>query len=328
MDRITIVGMGLIGTSLGLALKKADLGLEIVGTDRDRAVSGTAKRMGACDSTQNNPLDAIRGARMVILATPVGGIREMLKLYGPELEPGVIVTDTGSTKAEVLAWAEEFLPDTVSFVGGHPMAGKELSGPVAAEADLFQNATYCIIPGKGADEDCSVNFKYGAKRDFNAWLATLGPDAPVRTLAELREWNLAHERAGAMKYGQARFDISDEMDVEVDRARNEADMARDELLSRTRGIDAVLAEYDLDAILTPGSRGAGLAARSGTPIVVVPFGFVPNEPTQPFPQGFDARPAPFGVGFTGANCSEPRLIELAYAFEQATQRRVPPPGVP
>ena len=182
--------------------------------------------------------------------------------------------------------------------------------------------------GKGADADCSVNFKYGAKRDFNAWLATLGPDAPVATLTELREWNAAHSRAGASKYGQARFDISDEMDVETDRERNEADMARDELLSRTRGIDAVLAEHDLDAILTPGSRGAGLAARSGTPIIVVPFGFVPNAPPQPFPEGFDARPAPFGVGFTGANCSEPRLIELAYAFEQATQRRVPPPGLP
>jgi len=181
---------------------------------------------------------------------------------------------------------------------------------------------------KGTDEDCSVNFKYGAKRDFNAWLETLGPGAPVGTLTELREWNIEHARAGALKYGQARFDISDEMDVEADRARNESDMARDELLSRTRGIDAVLAEHDLDAILTPGSRGAGLAARSGTPIIVVPFGFVPNEPAQPFPEGFDARPAPFGVGFTGADCSEPRLIELAYAFEQATQRRVGPPGVP
>lgn len=153
MDRITIVGMGLIGSSLGLALKKANLGVEIVGTDRDRAVASAARRNGACDSTQNNPLDAIRGSKMVILATPVGGIREMLKLYGPELEPGVIVTDTGSTKAAVLEWAEEFLPDTVHFVGGHPMAGKEISGPDAAEADLFQNATYCIMPGKNADPD-------------------------------------------------------------------------------------------------------------------------------------------------------------------------------
>ena len=178
---------------------------------------------------------------------------------------------------------------------------------------------------KGSDESCSVNFKYGAKRDFNAWLESLGPDAPVKTLGELRQWNLDHADAGAMRYGQSRFDISDEMDVEADRERNGADMARDELLSRTRGIDAVLAEHQLDAIFTPGSRGAGLAARSGTPIVVVPFGFVPNQPSQPFPEGFDARPAPFGVGFTGASCSEPRLIELAYAFEQATLRRVPPP---
>ena len=153
MDRITIVGMGLIGSSLGLALKKAQLGVEIVGTDRDRMVASAARRMGACDSTETNPISAIRGARMIILATPVGAIREMLRLYGPELEPGVIVTDTGSTKTEVLAWAEEFLPDSVSFVGGHPMAGKELSGPDAAEANLFQDATYCIMPGRGADSD-------------------------------------------------------------------------------------------------------------------------------------------------------------------------------
>lgn len=153
MDRITIVGTGLIGASLGLALKKAQLGVEIVGTDRDRGVAAEARKMGACDSTQNNPIDAIRGSRMVILATPVGGIREMLRLYGPELEPDTIVTDTGSTKAEVLAWADEFLPDSVHFVGGHPMAGKELSGPQAAEADLFQGATYCIIPSRKADPE-------------------------------------------------------------------------------------------------------------------------------------------------------------------------------
>jgi amidase len=127
-----------------------------------------------------------------------------------------------------------------------------------------------------------------------------------------------------MKYEQSRFDISDEMDLEADRARNEADMAKDELLSRTRGIDAVLEAYDLDAILTPGSRGAGLAARAGTPIVVVPFGFVPNDGGPPFPDGFEPRPAPFGVGFNGAACAEARLIEIAYGFEQATLRRVSP----
>ena len=81
-------------------------------------------------------------------------------------------------------------------------------------------------------------------------------------------------------------------------------------------------------MLTPGGAGAGLAARAGYPIIVVPFGMVPNAPTPAFPAGFDAKPAPYGVGFTGTACSEPRLIELAYAFEQATKRRVPPPLTP
>jgi amidase len=182
--------------------------------------------------------------------------------------------------------------------------------------------------GKGHDEDCSVNFKYGMKRDFNAWLATLGPSAPVKTLTELRQWNLKHEKAGAIRYGQSRIDISDEMDVEADRARNQADVRKDNRLSRAEGIDAVLHANHLDAILTPGGNGADLAARAGYPLIVVPFGLVPVRPQQqPFPAGFDALPAPFGVGFTGAACSEPRLFEIAYAFEQATRRRVPPPNL-
>ena len=170
-----------------------------------------------------------------------------------------------------------------------------------------------------------MNFKYGMKRDFNAWLKSLGPSAPVKTLTELREWNKAHERAGAIKYGQSRLDISDEMDLEADRARNEADMKKDNLLSRAKGIDGVLKANRLDAIFTPGGSGAGLASRAGYPIIVVPFGMIPNAPNPPFPTRFDAKPAPFGVGFVGASCSEPRLIELAYAFEQATRKRTPPP---
>ena len=181
---------------------------------------------------------------------------------------------------------------------------------------------------KGKDETCSVNFKYGMKRDFNAWLKTLGPSAPVNTLTELREWNVAHRKAGAIKYGQSRLDISDEMDLDRDRARNDADDRKDKLLSRDNGIDGALKANRLDAILTPGGAGAGLAARAGYPIIVVPFATVPNAPTPPFPGGFDAQPGPFGVGFTGTACSEPRLIELAYAFEQATKKRVPPASAP
>jgi amidase len=181
---------------------------------------------------------------------------------------------------------------------------------------------------KGVDADCSVVLKYGMKRDFNKWLDSLGPSAPVKTLTELREWNITHTKAGAIRFGQSNLDISDEMDVRADRARYDADRAKDIALSATHGIDEVMKANRLDAVLFPGSNGAAIAAKPGYPTVIVPFGFVPNAPTPPFPDSFDAKPQPFGVSFTGMACSEPRLIELAYAFEQATKRRVPPPSAP
>jgi len=180
---------------------------------------------------------------------------------------------------------------------------------------------------KGKDADCTVVLKYGMKRDFNAWLATLGPGAPVKTLTELREWNIAHAKADTLKYGQSNLDISDEMDVDRDRARYEADRAKDIRLAGTHGIDEVMNGERLDALLFPGSSGAAISARVGYPTVIVPFGMVPNAPTPPFPADFDAKPAPYGVSFAGRACSEPRLLGLAYAFERATKRRVPPPNL-
>ncbi|HEX4935555.1 MAG TPA: hypothetical protein VFV33_20380, partial [Gemmatimonadaceae bacterium] len=205
---------------------------------------------------------------------------------------------------------------------------------VATEAGAnFLNWPVCagLDHAKGKDAACSIVFKYGMKRDFNQWLASLGAKAPVKTLTGLREWNVAHQKAGAIKYAQANLDISDEMHVEADRARYEADRAKDIRLAGERGIDAALNAHSLDALLFPGSSGASLAARPGYPTVIVPFGVVPNVPfgqAAPFPEGFNPRPQPFGVSFTGTACSEPRLIALAYAFEQATRRRVPPPSAP
>jgi amidase len=182
--------------------------------------------------------------------------------------------------------------------------------------------------GRGKDEDCSIDFKYGMKRDFNLWLASLGPAAPVKTLKDLIAWNNAHQKAGAIKYGQSNLDISDEMDLEKDRARYEADRAKDIRLGGTHGIDEVMKAERLDALLFPGAGGAGIAAKPGYPTVIVPFALVANAPTPAFPADFDAKPGPFGVSFTGMACSEPKLIELAYSFEQATKKRVPPPLFP
>jgi amidase len=181
---------------------------------------------------------------------------------------------------------------------------------------------------KGKDADCSVVLKYGMKRDFNAWLATLGASAPVKSLTELREWNITHTASGAIRFGQSQLDISDEMNVQGDRTRYEADRAKDIRLAGTEGIDAVMKEKHLDALLFPGAGGAGIAAKPGYPTVIVPFAMVPNAPTPGFPAGFDAKPQPFGVAFTGMACSEGRLLELGYAFEQATKKRVAPASVP
>ena len=289
--------------------------LEGIEPDPNDPASGVCEPLTDGDYTPHLRRDGLVGARIGI---PRAFYYEPITLEGRSL---------GGLDEEEAALMEEAIAALVA-------AGAEIVDPTAVPSLVdpdpernFAAWDICVRgdQAKGSDSDCTVNFKYGMKRDFNAWLASLGASAPVQSLTELREWNLAHRSAGSMKYEQSRFDISDEMDIQADRARNEADMEKDKLLSFTRGIEAVLEVHDLDAILTPGSRGAGLAARAGTPIIVVPFGFVANDGGPPFPEEFEARPTPFGVGFNGAACSEPRLIEIAYAFEQATRRRVAPP---
>lgn len=197
----------------------------------------------------------------------------------------------------------------------------------------FLNWNVCsgLENAKGLDLHCSVAFKYGMKRDFNAWLKTLGDRAPVKSLTELRMWNIAHQRAGAIKYGQQNLDVSDEMDVQLDRARYESDRRKDIALSATNGIDAAMRENRLDALLFPGVTSANIAARTGYPSITVPYALLPVATTpgpNAFPSGFTPEPAPFNVTFTGMMCSEPRLISLAYVFEQATKKRTAPPAFP
>ena len=151
MDRIAIIGTGLIGTSVGLALRRAKVrNVELVGHDREPTNASKARKLGAIDRMDWSIPDAVEGARLVIIATPVQAVREVLTVIGPLMGEGTIVTDTASTKSDVLRWAEEILPVRVHFVGGHPMAGKETPGPEGAEADLFEGAYYCIVPGRRA----------------------------------------------------------------------------------------------------------------------------------------------------------------------------------
>lgn len=152
--RITIIGLGLIGGSLGLAMKAADLsGAEIVGHDRARDVANKARKMGAIDRAEHNLPRAVEQAGMVVIATPVLAVREVMQQIAPDLPDGCVVTDTGSTKERIMEWADELLPQSVSFIGGHPMAGKDAQGIDNAEAGLFRDRAYCLCPAVNAHED-------------------------------------------------------------------------------------------------------------------------------------------------------------------------------
>ena len=152
MTTIAIVGTGLIGTSLALAIKQSNLQVDVVGTDYDQSARSGAQKSGAFKKIESNLSNAIRGADVVIYATPVLAMREMMEASVNDFEEGCVVTDVGSSKKVVIEWADEILPESVSFVGGHPMAGKELSGPTNADGDLFKGKAYCIIPSVTAEK--------------------------------------------------------------------------------------------------------------------------------------------------------------------------------
>lgn len=151
--RIAIIGTGLVGTSIGLGLKKARLGYEIVGHDKEASASGKAKQRGAIDKSDWNLISAIDGAGLVILALPLAAIKPTMEAMAPHLGEGAVVTDTASVKQAVLEWARTILPPTVSFVGGHPLISKETIGHDAAAAELLAGCTYCLIPGAGAKSE-------------------------------------------------------------------------------------------------------------------------------------------------------------------------------
>lgn len=272
------------------------------------------------DYTPHLKVDGLKGAR-------IGVPRAFY--YSPAKPPGAKEPRGGLNpeQAKVMAEAIEVLRQQGAEIID-PADIPSVVDPDPKNNILNWNVCSGVDNARGKDADCSIVFKYGMKRDFNAWLATLGATAPLRSLTDLRNYNLANTARGAIKYGQSQLDISDEMDVEKDRARYMADRARDLALSAAHGIDAVMKAQRLDALLFPGASGASIAAKPGYPTVIVPFGAIANAPTPAFPEGFTAKPAPYGVSFTGMECSEPRLIELAYAFEQATKKRVPPAAVP
>ena len=272
------------------------------------------------DYTRNLRTTGLRGARIGI---------PRANYYTPTINPA-----TGNPAGGINAAQTAVMNDAIAVLQREgavivdPADIPSIVDPTPANNFLTFGVCSGLANARGLDTGCSIILKYGMKRDFNAYLASLGASAPVKTLTELRQYNLANRPRNAIKYDQAQLDISDEMSVEGDRARYLQDRARDIFLAGTHGIDEIMATQRLDALLFPGSGSAGIAAKAGHPTVIVPFGMIPNAPNPPFPAAFNAKDQPFGVSFTGTACSEQRLIELAYAFEQMTKRRVAPSATP
>jgi amidase len=220
-----------------------------------------------------------------------------------------------------------------------------LSAEGAFVADFYEIPNQADISAFGictafpAPTNCSTVLMYGQKHDLNAYLLAR-PNAPVHTLADIIAYNNAHA-AVALKYGQAIFLAANQLDVSpgsADTIRYQQDRQKDLQLTRG-GLDAVYngpdgihgTDDDFDAILFPRNGGAAAPAKAGYPSIVVPGGFAPvplPAPPNNFPPGFTPEPAPFGITFSGPAFSEPRLIAIAYAFEQATLHRVPPKSTP
>lgn len=273
----------------------------ISGFDPNDAATAACLVPGNCQSDYTKFLDkhALRGARIAVPHVP----------YWVGLS---------AAQQQILVDAIQALRDEGAFV-----------------ADPYEIPNQAAISGFGictsfpAPTNCSTVLMYGQKHDLNNYLATR-PTAPAHTLADIIAFNNAHA-AVALKYGQAIFLAANQLDTSpgsADTLRYMADRAQDLALTRG-GLDAVFngpdgiqgTDDDFDAILFPQNRGAAAPAKAGYPSIVVPGGFVP-------PTGAVVNPSPFGVTFTGRAFSEPTLIAIAYAFEQATKHRQPPASTP
>ena len=299
----------------------------------DAATTRCAAPPGA-DYTKFLHADGLRGKRIGI---PRGYYYDRLTLPDPTASPAQTAAGRGGRggggRGGLNDAATKLMADAVDVLTRlGAIVVDPANMPTVLDPDPAANIlNYPICSGttnaKGSDANCSVVLKYGMKRDFNAYLTALGAAAPVKSLSDLRAFNTAHARAGAIRYGQANLDISDEMDVVQDRARYEADRARDVRLAGDRGFKAAIESNHLDALMFPGWTISNLASRPGYPEIVVPLGVTPSGPgggTNPYPADFNPKPAPYSAAFVGLPCSEPTLFEVAFAFEQATKRRVPP----
>ena len=152
-DRIALIGIGLIGSSIARDVRELGLAGEVVISSRSEATLKRAEELGLGDRYVSSAADAVKDADLVIVSVPVGASESVAKEIAAHLKPGAIVTDVGSTKASVIAQMQPHMPDNVHFIPGHPLAGTEKSGPDAGFNGLFRGRWCIFTPVEGTDQD-------------------------------------------------------------------------------------------------------------------------------------------------------------------------------
>ncbi len=170
-DRVALIGLGLIASSMAHAMRRGGLAGEIVGTARSAETRAVATELGFCDRVVATAAEAVAGADLVVLATPVGVMGTVAEEIAPHLAAGATVTDVGSVKRAVVDAVGPHMPPGVQFIPGHPLAGTEHSGPRSGFADLFRNRWCILLPPEGADPEAVERLarlwrEMGANVDF------------------------------------------------------------------------------------------------------------------------------------------------------------------
>jgi prephenate dehydrogenase len=179
---LAIVGVGLIGGSIGLAIKQRRLAERVVGVGRHEASLQRAQAAGAIDESCLDLIEAVRRAEFAVFCTPVDRIAEQMLKAGPECAPGTLLTDAGSTKAAIVRAVDGRLPKGISFVGSHPLAGSEKRGPENAAANLFENKLTIVTP-TSQTEATALDRTTAFWRALGARVRLMDPDEHDRALA-------------------------------------------------------------------------------------------------------------------------------------------------
>ncbi|MBD1833208.1 amidase [Cyanobacteria bacterium FACHB-472] len=247
------------------------------------------------------------------------------------------LTGVDSNDPATLTSAGKFYSDYTPFLKADALKGARIGVPkdfywdsLSDEEKTIAEEAIAIMESMGAEIiDANIStarelstfsssvLTYEFKRDLNAYLASLGADAPVKTLADVIAFNEANAEI-ALKYGQTRALASEAIDLSPasdDTIKYLSDRVTDLRLAKEQGLDLLIDTYDLDAVLFTGTRGASIGAKAGYPTIIVPAGYQANL-------------APFGISFLGKAYTEPTLLGLAYAYEQASLVRRPPTSTP